>query len=132
VVLHLAPYKLAGFNVCPMAELAGCVAGCLNTAGRGGIVKHGETTNAIQQARIRKTRLLVEDRERDETDLRFLDSAGGSGRAEGEGQGEARHERIRRGLRPRPTCAAIEPLTQMGPGRPGELHPAAGSLARPP
>ena len=38
-VLYLAPYKASGINVCPMAELAGCWKGCLNTAGRGGISK---------------------------------------------------------------------------------------------
>jgi hypothetical protein len=63
VVLHLAPFNLSGYQMCPMAELAGCTMGCLNTAGRGGIVKKGETTNAIQEARVRKTRLLVEHRE---------------------------------------------------------------------
>jgi len=53
-ILHLAPSILSGFNTCPMAT-AGCSAACLNTAGRGGIVKRGETTNAIQRARIAKT-----------------------------------------------------------------------------
>lgn len=71
-VLHLAPYNLSGVNVCPMAEIAGCVKGCLNTAGRGGIgkgglvtqesVKDGSLTNKIQQCRIRRTRLFLEDR----------------------------------------------------------------------
>lgn len=32
-VLYLAPAKLSGFQVCPMAEIAGCEAPCLNTAG---------------------------------------------------------------------------------------------------
>ena len=54
-VLHLAPADLSGYNVCPMAS-DGCRAACLNTAGRGGIFKPGTTTNAIQDARIRKTR----------------------------------------------------------------------------
>jgi hypothetical protein len=63
VVLHLAPFKLAGLNVCPMAEVAGCVEGCLNTAGRGGIVKAGESTNAIQRARIAKTQWFASDRQ---------------------------------------------------------------------
>jgi hypothetical protein len=60
-VLHLAPYDLSGYQVCPMAT-AGCAYACLNTAGRGGIIKKGETTNAIQKARIRKTKLFFEDR----------------------------------------------------------------------
>ena len=70
-VLYLAPFKAAGINVCPMAELAACIAGCLNTAGRGGIAKdsarfnpHGIELpdNAIQRARIARTRLYADDR----------------------------------------------------------------------
>ncbi len=61
-VLHLAPHMLSGYNTCPRAT-AGCIAGCLNTAGRGGIFKRGETTNAIQRARIARTRFLFEDPE---------------------------------------------------------------------
>jgi hypothetical protein len=61
-VLHLAPADLAGKNTCPKAT-AGCKAACLNTAGRGGMFKKGETTNAIQQARIRKTKMFFEQRE---------------------------------------------------------------------
>lgn len=60
-VLHLAPADLSGKNTCPKAT-AGCKASCLNTAGRGGIFKKGETTNVIQQARIRKTKAFFEDR----------------------------------------------------------------------
>lgn len=60
-VLHLAPARLSGFNVCPMAT-AGCIAACLNTAGRGGIFAKGQTTNAIQRARIARTRWYFEDR----------------------------------------------------------------------
>ena len=36
---------------------------CLNTAGRGGIFKKGESTNVIQQARIRKTKQFFESRD---------------------------------------------------------------------
>ena len=50
-VLHLAPANLSGKEVCPK-RTAGCTAACLNTAGRGGIFKAGESTNVIQQARI--------------------------------------------------------------------------------
>lgn len=58
-VLHLAPSMLSGIvNVCSRAT-AGCIAACLNTAGRGGIIRAGETTNAIQLCRIRRTELLV-------------------------------------------------------------------------
>lgn len=61
-ILHLAPSRLSGYNVCPKAS-AGCAAACLNTAGRGGMFRKGETTNVIQQARIRRTKALFENRE---------------------------------------------------------------------
>jgi hypothetical protein len=61
-ILHLAPADLSGFNTCPNAT-AGCKAACLNTAGRGGMFKKGETTNAIQKARIRKTKMFYEQRQ---------------------------------------------------------------------
>lgn len=60
-ILHLAPADVSGYNTCPKAT-AGCKAACLNTAGRGGMFKRGETTNAIQKARIRKARYFFEDR----------------------------------------------------------------------
>ena len=70
-ILHLAPARLSGFNVCAMAT-QGCIAACLNTAGRGGIMGgHGILThadvaagiqNTIQRARIRRTRWFFEDR----------------------------------------------------------------------
>lgn len=52
--LHLAPYNLSGYQVCPMAS-KGCAAACLNTAGHGIYKK-------VQDARIRKTKLYFEDR----------------------------------------------------------------------
>jgi len=61
-ILHLAPAKLSGYNTCPKAT-AGCEAACLNTAGRGGMFRKGETTNIIQQARIRKTKMFFEQRD---------------------------------------------------------------------
>jgi len=61
-VLHLAPATLSGKETCPK-RTAGCTAACLNTAGRGGMFKKGESTNAIQQARIRKTKMFFEHRE---------------------------------------------------------------------
>lgn len=61
-ILHLAPATLSGYNTCPKAS-AGCKAACLNTAGRGGMFKKGETTNVIQQARIRKTKMFFENRD---------------------------------------------------------------------
>jgi hypothetical protein len=70
-VLHLAPAKLSGFEVCA-GRTEGCTNACLNTAGRGGIaiggmltydtIANGTRTNAIQLARVRKTRLYFEDR----------------------------------------------------------------------
>lgn len=55
-IMYLAPFKLAMVgNVCPMAETAGCIAGCLNTAGRGSF-------NNVQQARIKKTKRYFADR----------------------------------------------------------------------
>lgn len=53
-ILHLAPADLSGYNVCPLAS-AGCKAACLNTAGRG-------VFSNVQAARIRKTKLLMENR----------------------------------------------------------------------
>ena len=60
-ILHLAPSTLSGHNTCPKAT-PGCIAACLNTAGRGGMFKRGETTNVIQKARIRKTNYFYDDR----------------------------------------------------------------------
>jgi hypothetical protein len=67
-VMHLAPHISAGVvtksgtavNVCPSAD--GCELPCLTTAGRGGIFKIGETTNAIQEARKTRTRKLFMNR----------------------------------------------------------------------
>ena len=61
-ILHLAPSDLSGRNTCPKAT-KGCIAACLNTAGRGGMFKRGETTNMIQKARIRKTKYFFENRD---------------------------------------------------------------------
>ena len=61
-ILHLAPSDLSGRNTCPKAT-PGCIAACLNTAGRGGMFKKGENTNVIQKARIRKTVMYFEQRD---------------------------------------------------------------------
>ena len=54
-ILHLSPSDSSGvMNTCPKAS-AGCKAGCLNTAGHGGMFKAGETTNTVQEARKRRT-----------------------------------------------------------------------------
>lgn len=64
-ILHLAPATLSGKNVCHTAVSQGldCVKYCLNLAGRGGIIKKGESTNKIQECRIRRTNLFFEDRD---------------------------------------------------------------------
>ena len=46
-------YLLPDDFLCPMAKLAGCKAGCLNTAGRGAF-------NNVQAARHRKSKLLLQ------------------------------------------------------------------------
>ena len=56
-IMYLAPAdQVEGINMCPMAVLAGCKAGCLNTAGRGQM-------NSVQAARVRKTILWRDNRE---------------------------------------------------------------------
>jgi len=54
-ILHLAPGNLSGYQVCASAS-KGCLAACLNTAGRGRM-------DATQQARIRRTKMWFLDRE---------------------------------------------------------------------
>ena len=67
-ILHLAPADLSGNETCPK-RTAGCTSACLNTAGRGGMFKRGETTNMIQKARIRKTNEFFNNREQFMFDL---------------------------------------------------------------
>jgi len=67
-ILHLAPADLSGRETCPK-RTAGCTSACLNTAGRGGMFKRGETTNTIQRARIRKTVQYFEARDQFLADL---------------------------------------------------------------
>ena len=75
-ILHLAPYTVAGRgNVCPKAT-PGCIAGCLNLSGHGGMIPKGETTNAVQRARIRKTQYFFDNR-----DAFMLDLAADIGKA---------------------------------------------------
>lgn len=53
LILYLAPHNVSGIgNVCPWA--GACAKGCLFTAGRGAM-------NNVQRARIRRTRLLMQD-----------------------------------------------------------------------
>lgn len=67
-ILHLSPANVSGYETCPK-RTAGCTAACLNTAGRGGMFRKGETTNVIQEARKRKTRMFFEQREQFLADL---------------------------------------------------------------
>jgi hypothetical protein len=67
-IMHLAPADVSGYQTCPKATV-GCKAACLNTAGRGGMFKKGETTNTIQKARIRKTKMFFENRQEFMADL---------------------------------------------------------------
>lgn len=60
-ILHLAPSDTSGYETCANATM-GCKLACLNTAGRGGMFRKGESTNVIQEARKRKTRLFFENR----------------------------------------------------------------------
>lgn len=61
-ILHLSPERGSGIgNVCASAT-AGCVAACLNTAGRGGIGLTTKGDNAIQRARRERTREYFENR----------------------------------------------------------------------
>jgi hypothetical protein len=57
LILHLHP----GRAVCPGAS-KGCLMGCLNTSGHGGIFKPGERSNSVLDARKRRTRTLGTDR----------------------------------------------------------------------
>jgi hypothetical protein len=85
-IMHLSPASVSGRNTCPHAT-DGCRTACLNTAGRGGIGLDADGLNAIQAARIRRTRYFHRDRA---GFLRELTDA------------IARHERsaLRHGLKP--------------------------------
>jgi hypothetical protein len=54
-IMYMTPFKSFGANLCPMAETAGCIEGCLNTAGRG-------VMSSVQKGRARKTEWYVKDR----------------------------------------------------------------------
>ena len=59
-IMHLRPIST---RICPYQDIAGCKTACLNTAGRGGIFKKGETSNRIQDARQRRTEMFLTDNE---------------------------------------------------------------------
>ena len=58
-IMYLDPRNT---KICPYQDIAKCKVGCLNTAGRAGIIKKGEESNNILRARARKTDLFFEDR----------------------------------------------------------------------
>lgn len=72
-VLYMTPSDGSGTEFCPLAQLAGCKAGCLNTAGRGGMSKGSATfmapngdqlpDNAVQHARLRRSTQFSNDRD---------------------------------------------------------------------
>ena len=53
-IMHLAPSRLSGYQVCPMAS-PGCASACLNLSGMG-------VFSNVQKARIAKTKRFFEDR----------------------------------------------------------------------
>jgi hypothetical protein len=56
-IMYLAPHRASGAgNVCPSAELAGCIVGCLFKAGRAAF------TPSINPARVAKTQRYIENR----------------------------------------------------------------------
>lgn len=70
-IMYLAPYDVAGQNVCPMSELAKCRETCLFVQGRARIAKDTFTApngleykdSTIIRSRIRKTEWFMNDRE---------------------------------------------------------------------
>jgi len=60
-ILHLAPATVAGLgDVCHHASPA-CRAACIHYSGRAAMIKKGENTNTIIEARKRKTKLFFQD-----------------------------------------------------------------------
>jgi hypothetical protein len=55
-IMYMQPWKSSGINVCANAEIAGCIDGCLFTAGRGAM-------NTVQAARAKKTAWFAADRD---------------------------------------------------------------------
>jgi hypothetical protein len=54
-ILYMAPTNISGYQVCALAEKAGCGKACLYTAGRGAF-------SNVQKARIAKTKAFFEHR----------------------------------------------------------------------
>jgi len=76
-IMHLAPYKLSGYQVCSSAS-AGCIAACLNTS------SFHQKLDSTQNARINRTKMFFEDRAAFETKLRKeIDALVRKGKREG-------------------------------------------------
>lgn len=72
-VLYMTPERGASpdINLCPSAQIAGCVIDCLNTAGRGGMAPGNGTfvspsgtvlpDNTVQRARLRRATLFLDN-----------------------------------------------------------------------
>jgi hypothetical protein len=61
-VLYLAPWKSSGYQVCAMATKE-CIDGCLSTSGRAGMEILSGNESRIVASRIKKTRMLFENRD---------------------------------------------------------------------
>ena len=55
-IMYMQPWKSSGITVCANAEIAGCIDGCLFTAGRGAF-------SNVQQSRAKKTAWFAADRD---------------------------------------------------------------------
>lgn len=61
-ILYLAPaYSSNEWNLCPH-HTPGCAATCLFYAGRAAMIPKGSTTNAVIEARLRRTRMIMGQR----------------------------------------------------------------------
>jgi len=61
--MYLAPHNISGYNVCAGATI-GCIASCLNESGRAlWVEKHGKI-NPIHKARLNRTLMYFNERDR--------------------------------------------------------------------
>ena len=62
-IMYLAPHNISGYNVCAGATI-GCIASCLNESGRAlWVEKHGKI-NPIHKARLNRTLMYFNERDR--------------------------------------------------------------------
>src|SRR5262245_66010930 len=59
LILHLAPANAAGLGTVCASATPECIKLCLNTAGRGGMMAKGQTTNDILEARKPRPRACL-------------------------------------------------------------------------